>query len=158
MPTETEIHLGRGVGELLFGSSRDEVRAYLGEPEEIRYYSFDDAGKDRTEAWDYDQRGISAHFDAEEDYMLGTLDADSDTFTLNGVALVGRTKKEVLAAVSALDLGPMETEDMSSQESPDRERVGFDSASLNLWFEDGLLESIQWGPFWIDEDHRAWPK
>jgi len=156
MYKNTDIRLGKGIGSLLFGSSKDEVRAYLGEPDEVGQYSYDGEGFDRYETWEYEDLGILATFDEEDGFVLGTLSAYSDTCSLNGRPLIGKAREEVLKAISALDPGPMTSEDMSSES--DLELLSFDSISLNLYLEDGVVNDIQWSPFWLDEEHQDWPK
>jgi len=156
MYKNTDIRLGKGIGSLLFGSSKDEVRAYLGEPDEVGQYSYDGEGFDRYETWEYEDLGILATFDEEDGFVLGTLSAYSDTCSLNGRPLIGKAREEALKAISALDPGPMTSEDMSSED--DLALLSFDSISLNLWLADGVVKDIQWGPFWLDEEHQDWPK
>ncbi len=141
---------------LLFGSSRDEVRAHLGEPDEIGQYFYDGEGFDTYETWKYADLGIFATFDEEDGFVLGALSAYSDTCLLNGRPLIGKAREEVLEAISALNPGAMTSEDMSSED--DLEFISFDSISLNLWLEDGVVNDIQWSPFWLDEQHQEWPK
>jgi len=156
MYKKTDIRLGKGIGDLLFGSSRDEVLAYLGEPDEIGHYSYDREGFELYETWEYANLGINATFDEEDGFVLGMLSAYSDTCSLNGQPLVGKTREEVLQAISALDPGSMTSEGMSSES--DLELISFDSISLNLYVEDGVVNDIQWSPFWLDEEHQDWPK
>jgi hypothetical protein len=156
MYNETDIRLGKGIGDLLFGSSREEVRAYLGEPNEVGQHSYDGEGSDRYETWKYADLGILATFDEEDEFVLGTLSVYSDTCLLNGRPLIGKARDEVLKAISALNPGAMTSEDMSSED--DLELLSFDSISLNLWLVDGVVNDIQWSPFWLDEEHQDWPK
>ena len=147
MYKKTDIRLGKGIGDLLFGSSRDEVQAYLGEPDEIGHHSYDREGFELYETWKYADLGIFATFEEEGGFVLGTLSAYSDTCSLNGRPLIGKAREEVLKAISALDPGPMTSEDMSSES--DLELLSFDSISLNLYLEDGVVNDIQWSPFWL---------
>lgn len=156
MYKKTDIRLGKGIGDLLFGSSKDEVQAYLGEPDEIGQYSYDREAFDRYETWEYADLGILATFDEEYGFVLGTLSAYTDTCSLNGRHLIGKAREEVLKTIAALDPGPMTSEDMSSED--DLELLSFDSISLNLYLEDAIVNDIQWGPFWLDEGHQDWPK
>ncbi len=144
------------IGDLLFGSSKDEVQAYLGKPDEVGHYSYDREGLEKYAIWKYADLGILAIFDDEYGFVLGTLAAYSDTCSLNGQPLIGKAREEVLKAISVLDPGPM-TREVESSEF-DLELLSFDSISLNLWLEDGVVSDIQWGPFWLDEERQDWPK
>ena len=153
------IILGQGFDKLLFGSSREEVKKYLGEPDTIERYPFNlEEQKDFTEEWSYKKIGLSASFAEVDNYRLNTLEINSNHFLLEGKSLIGLTKKEVIEFILTLDYGPLESEDMSSQERPDYELISFDKVSLNLWFEKEVLTEIQWSPFWLDDEHPMWPE
>ncbi len=70
MYRKTDIRLGKGIGDLLFGSSKDEVQAYLGKPDEIGHYSYDREGLENYETWKYADLGILATFDEEYGFVL----------------------------------------------------------------------------------------
>lgn len=152
------IILGRGLGDLLFGSSREKSELVLGEPDKIDRYSYDREGLDKTEAWFYQDLGLSLHFDGQENFKLGTLEVSSDQFLLNGERLINRSKDDVLSFVKNQKLGDYDSEDVSCVEFPDYELLTFDDVSLNLWFESGVLSEIQWSPFWSDDGQEVWPK
>lgn len=163
MNVPTTIELGRGLGDLLFGSTRKEILAILGEPEKIDSYA-DDGSDDsdteaKIEAWYYYRYNLNLHFDASDDFKLGTLEVYGDEYSLNGACLIGCSKEEVFELISGFDFGPPEVEDMSYDQLPElkRELVSFDTMSLNLYFEKDVLSEIQWEPFWIDDDTVEWP-
>ena len=51
-----------------------------------------------------------------------------------------------------LNLGEVNLEDYSSEESPDLQLVTVDDAGLNLWFESNLLTEVQFSQIWEDEE------
>ncbi len=54
---ENEIILGTGMGPLRFGATMDEVRALMGEPEEIEESEEEDEFE--HQAWNYLEEGYS---------------------------------------------------------------------------------------------------
>ena len=63
-----EIRIGKGLGTLTFGNTRQQVKAMLGEPTDIEKYSLSDTDDDSTESWHNDELDISLYFDEENDW------------------------------------------------------------------------------------------
>ena len=61
----TDVIPGLGLGNLKFGSTRELVKKEIGNPTEIEKYALDDDDDDITEAWHYDEDGLSISFDQE---------------------------------------------------------------------------------------------
>lgn len=150
------IKLGIGLGELKFGATRDEARAHFGDPEEV---AVDEEDGDSSEAWYYWESGLSLHFDQEDDFRLGTIETSSPTATLNGTAMVGLSKADVLELLSRA--GMDDTDESYHDVGEDGERreclIEVDSKNLSLWFEDDELTATQWSYFLNDDDLPIWP-
>ncbi len=69
------IKFAIGLGDLKFGASRDDVELYLGDEYEIDDYEIDEY--EDSIMWLYRRTGISLSFDAEENYVLVTLETDN---------------------------------------------------------------------------------
>jgi hypothetical protein len=157
MNNQRNIILGKGLDNLLFGSSRKESKTAFGEPDKIDRYSYDSDDLDNTEDWIYHDLGLSLNFDAQEKFKLGTIEISSEDYKLNGEILINKTKEEVISFARNHNFGEYESDDLSSVEVPDYELLSFDDVSLNLWFENGTLTEIQWFPFWLDDENQIWP-
>ena len=70
MSKAQHIMLGKGLADLPFGATRDEVSAIFGEPEEVDQI---DLGDEESIAWHYWNLGISLNFDESENYQLCTM-------------------------------------------------------------------------------------
>ncbi len=151
-----QIHVGKGLGTLTFGNTRQEVKAMLGDPSDVEKYSLSDDGGDSTEAWHYDDLDLSLSFDEENDYRLSSIAVSSEDYTLEGISLIGKQKEEVLAEVENHQWGAPEEEDEISEDNPDNSLVHIDKSSLSLWFEKGELTELQIGPFYKN-DGILWP-
>lgn len=154
-----EIRIGQGLGNLRFGISRDEVKKMLGEPTDKEVYDLTDDPDfedDETEAWHYDDRGISVSFDQINDWKLTSIVVGSPEFTLDGQTLVGRSKDEVLEVFSKGPWGEIEEDEEIGGDQSGDSLVYVEGASLSLFFESNTLSEIQWGPT-VKDGQIIWP-
>jgi len=151
-----DIRPGIGLGSLVFGNTREQVRALLGEPSEVERYALSEFEDDETEAWHYDELFLSLSFDQEHDWKLSSLAVSSDEYTLEGESLVGRKKDEILEEFRKRQWGePVEDEEIS-REDPRNSLYHVEQGSLSLWFEDDEVTEVQIGPHVRDEE-VIWP-
>ncbi|MBN1953175.1 MAG: hypothetical protein JW801_18365 [Bacteroidales bacterium] len=148
---------GYGLGTLKFGTTREDVKALLGEPDETESYAFEESPVDTTESWHYDELELSMSFDEEADWRLTTVSVSSDEFILERFHPVGMRKEELLAELSRLDIRDLQHEDYSTDETPNQELYSSEDLAMNFWLEEGVVSEIQWGPLFIDEDTVDWP-
>ncbi|MFA5298751.1 MAG: hypothetical protein WC389_11155 [Lutibacter sp.] len=153
-----EIKLGYGLGSLKFGMTRDEVKAMLGKPSFIDKYSHSDTENDLTESWQYDDLLLSLSFDEEEDWKLIMISVSDDFYELEGKSLIGLPQEELLEQLEEIDLGEWYIEDCSEDDTEDQNVIESEEKSINLWINDGILDEIQWTPFFIDDDTIKWPE
>lgn len=150
------ISLGQGLGDLKFGSSREQTIAILGQPSEKDMFSLSDEEGDDSEAWHYDTLDISLSFDEENDWKLTSIAISSPDYTLNGMSLIGKTKEEVLAELEKNDWGEIEEDEEIAEDNPDACLLYLDEVTLSLWFDEDILTELQWGPF--HKSHEIiWP-
>jgi len=153
-----DIKFGIGLGVLKFGMSREQVKTILGEPNEKELHYDEDINVDASELWHYDDLDVSISFDQEEDWKLVTLAVTSNSYQLNGKSLIGMNKKALLSELKNSQIDDLDIEDLSSEESPNHVLLSSFSLGVNFWLDDGILEEIQWGPDFIDDDTIKWPK
>jgi len=155
---EKNIKLGKGLDKLKFGMTRDQVTDAIGEPNEIENYNPLEEDEGESIAWHYDELELSASFDEEDDYRLTSIAVSSSEYLFEGVNLIGLSEEEVMQQIELMDLGDVELETME-EESALQSVGSIQEVSLNLWFENGELSEIQWGPFWDEEeDSYIWPE
>lgn len=153
-----EIKPGYGLGVLKFGMTRDEVKLLLGEPSYIDKYSHSDSDEDLTESWEYEKLFLSLSFDEEEDWRLLLISVSSDFYELEGKSLIGLNQEELLDELDEINLGKLNLEDCSESKHEDQKVIEVDEKSINFWINDGVLDEIQWSPFFIDDDTIKWPE
>jgi hypothetical protein len=152
-----EIKPGTGLGNILFGMSREQLKGILGEPEEIESTTHDEAGEDITESWHYDEIEVSVSFEKTEDWKLCTIAVSSPDVVLNGKSPIGLSAKEITDLLKTMDVKSPVTEDWSSADAPDYHSITAEELEMVFWIEDGEVMDIQWGPYFVDEDTIRWP-
>lgn len=147
-----EIVPGKGLGELKFGMSRDEVLSLLGKPDDVDTYDDDEIEDEGSESWHYDDLEISLSFDEEEDWVLTTIAVSNPSHTFMGHELIGLRKSELLAVLESLEINNLDIEDWSSEEVPNHLLISSNDLQINFWLEDEIVSEIQWGAFVEDDD------
>ncbi|TPW13360.1 MAG: hypothetical protein FD130_1586 [Halothiobacillaceae bacterium] len=153
----TTIKLTYGLGNLPFGATEDEVEAYLGAADEIE--SIGDPNDEHI-TWHYKSLLGYVCFDEIDDFRLGTIETSLPGATLNGVALMGRGKDEVRRQLKGVTTGRYEESHHDYERSGDARvcLLTYGDQSLNLWFTDEILTSIQWGYLISEDDEVVWPE
>ncbi len=128
------ILLGKGLDDLPFGATKEEVEAVLGKPEETDEL---DMKGEKSDAWHYWELGISANFDESQEFRLSSLDVASPEVLLFDEAMIGKPIAEVKEFLAGKKIG-------EPVEEVQRGLI-YDDANLSLWFNGGDLEEIQWG-------------
>ena len=136
----TTIKPGIGLGDLRFGSTRDEVEVYLGKPDRLE----SELEPGACPMWYYDSIGVSISFD-DDDLRLNIIETSSPSATLNGHTLIGKTKDEVMSFIESNISGSHEEERYDLDGDSRGCELYFSSQSLHLWLEDDILTEIQWG-------------
>lgn len=151
---ENEIILGTGMGPLRFGTSMDEVRTLVGEPEEIDESEDDDEFE--HQAWNYyeDDHLLSLYFDREDDFRLSCIETDNPGLRLFGEPIQGRPLDEIRGLMERNGQGTAELETMEGGEM----RLSYEKAMIDLYFEEGRLQFVNFGVFISDDLEVQWPK
>ncbi|BDD07853.1 hypothetical protein FUAX_02850 [Fulvitalea axinellae] len=134
---EMQILIGEGLGPIRFGNTRDDVRDCFGEPDEMEHTKDDELGK--VESWHYDDMEISLSFFEEDGWELGIISVSAPEYKLKDTKMIGLTMDEAVKTANKLKLGkPVKDEENGL--------VNVFDSELILWFEEGHLAEIQWGP------------
>jgi len=153
-----EIKPGYGLGVLKFGMSRAEVKLLLGDPSFIDKYSHSDSKNDLTESWDYDELNLSLSFDEEEKWKLMMISVASDFYELKNENLIGLGEEKIINKLKVLNFQNLDLEDCSERDDENHKVIEVEDESINFWFNDGVLDEIQWSPFFINDDTIKWPE
>jgi len=148
---------GEGLGDLKFGMQRADVKALLGEPDEVESQSHDDDDEDITESWHYDEIEVSLSFDKVEDWKLCTIAVSNPEVKMHDKKVIGLSKDGLVEALKKMKITNLSYDDWSSAEMPDSMTITADDDEIVFWIEDGTVMDVQWGPLFIDEDTIKWP-
>lgn len=157
IPTGNQILPKRGLSQLFFGTTRQQIRERLGEPDEIDVVT--DSDGFTSESWHYDEWGVSVVIEEMEDWKLTTIAVSEEEFTLGELQIIGKSKEEAVKLLKTLNLGQFEEEDWT--ENNDEESMillAFPEVWLNCWLSDGVVTEIQWGVPYNDDDEAIWPE
>jgi hypothetical protein len=149
------VRPGIGLGELLFGVSRDVVRGHLGEPDEVDEDYLCPCPEVR---WHYEDLGLTASFDGEEGFRLWSLRVTSEEAGLFGHRLIGCPEGRVRSVLGRMGLGPVEEELLEFSDHPSLGWLRYPDRGLDFWFQEGRLDSIQWNPLIGSGDEFLWPR
>lgn len=133
------VLLGKGLTDLPFGASQEDIKAVLGEPEETDKI---DLGDETSIAWHYWEIGLSLNFDESKDFTLSTIDVADPEVTLFDTRVIGMSKDEARAFLADKPVGEVEEEG--------EDGLAYETSGMNLWFVGGDLHEVQFGI--IEED------
>lgn len=152
-----EIIPGVGLGNLKFGMSREEVEGILGKPDhqEITHYGDDES--DKSDAWEYHPLRLDLSFEEAENWRLVIISVSSEDYVFRGSSLIGLDFDELMEELEVLKVSDLEIEDMSSEDHPNQKLISSEELAINFWLHDNILEEIQWGPQFIDDNTINWP-
>jgi len=136
-----EIIPGKGIDQLTFGISRDEVKKIMGEPNDTDMYSYSEDSE--TETYFYDEQGLSFSFDSEEDFNLCEIAIDTEEPHIGNTVKIGVSKDDALKFAAENGYGEPQYEELEGEEFKDQELISFPAKGINFWAEENTITSIQ---------------
>lgn len=135
-----EIYPGKGLGDLKFEMSYDEVEKMLGEPDEVinQNEEFDEP---ETLTAFYDELGLALYFeqnDFDEPLLLQSIDIDNENVSFKNKKFYNLSKVEI---VEFFKKNTDEKPEISTDDD-DVEIYDFQESGISLQFEDKQLISI----------------
>lgn len=136
-----------GLGDLKFGMTTKQVHDLLGQPDEEELLD-DDEHMD-TLIYHYDEQDISLFFEGEDkEKILVNIETDNPDATMYGKNVFALKKSEIIDMMKAQGFKDMDTEvHEDNLEYPDENRVSFDEAMTDFFFEGDILTAVSWGEF-----------
>jgi len=145
-----EVKPLKGFGELTFGMTVEQVKEYLGEPDETE--TLDDLDDEETLIYHYDNYDISAFFEGEgEEKFLVNVETGNSDATLYGKSVFAMNEQEIIKLMKENKFVEMDDEELEDEEHQNERRVSFDEAMMDFFFEDEILIALSWGNFFYDE-------
>lgn len=121
-----------GLGEMHFGLSQEDVKAMLGEPNEIDEADTD--LDDGLEFWHYDERELSVAFDEMHDNQMISMAVSSNNYTLKNQSFIGKSADEIIEFLEK------ENMDYNQEESV----ISVGDINLNFWMDENQCSEVQW--------------
>ena len=153
-----EIKPGIGIGEIKFGITEEELIKLLGKPHRVKCGEYVKNSGDLNLELIY-RKGLSFTFDSEDNFRLCTICVNDNGYKIYGRDIIGLPMNAVKSFMSKQVGEVPKYEDWSSIESPDHILLDYDSLGIFLWFNDDLLDEIQFSYLFYEDDNTVkWPK
>lgn len=132
------IELKKGIGNLMFGMTLEEVKQILGEPTEME--TIDNGMEEETLVLHYDDQNLTLFFEGETK-LLNCIDTDNEDTVLFGQKIYTLTEKEIAQLMIANNYF---AEDIETESWGER-RVTFIEGNIDFFFENDELMSVVFG-------------
>ncbi|GEM_PF-184704 len=152
-----KIEPGFGLGSIKFGMLPSDILEVLGRPNQIEVHSYSTDKKDLRENWHYNDYELQLSYGSEDDWRLDLIAINSDYYSLFDLIQIGQSRTNVEKILKDKKFTNLIYEELSTLDSVDYKLITIDELSLNLWFDEGELSEIQWGPKFKDEETIIWP-
>jgi len=150
-----EIVLGKGFDKIRLGMEKSEVEQLLGKPNDMEEHIYPEGGS--SETYSYYEEGFDLTFESENESRLSYISVFKDDFHIDNKINIGQTKNELLQIIEKEGFSEPDIEDVGGDEYPGNELIFLKDENLNLWLSDNVLDEIQFGPFWEDDETPIWP-
>lgn len=151
------IKIGQGLENIKFGITKEELKAILGESDEIESFPPDTIDDLPSENWHYDELELSISFVDDEGWKLESFAVSAPNFELEGKRLIGLSLDNAVAILEKLEIGDLLHEDLSDEEDSDYQLISVSNKSIYFWFDDEILKEISWGPIYDKDNNPVWP-
>jgi hypothetical protein len=150
------IQIGKGFGNIKLGMKEADIEKILGEPDDVDEIVYPDGEVSKT--YNYEQLGIDLTFESDNENRLSYISFFDEQFHIMEKIRIGIGKEKIKELARKKEFSEPILEDLSDEEFPDNELMSFDRENLNLWFTQEMLDEIQIGPKWKDDDTPIWPE
>ena len=141
-----------GLGSLKFGMTTAQAIEIVGKPDDEELLDDDELAE--TLIYHYDEQDISLFFEGESDKkILVNIETDNPDATMYGKKVFALKRDEIIVMMKGKGFEDMDTEvHEDDHEYPDENRVSFDEAMIDFFFEGEILTAVSWGEFPFDEE------
>ncbi len=145
---DIDILLGKGFENILFGMPKELVENTLGIPNSVHIDNY--KKDDQYERWEYLELKTDLWFHKDEGDMLDSIETENSLFLLNGHKIIGMELTNFEKIISEFDFS-----DLTKDE--EQEKYSSERKSINIWYEEEVISSIQWGYLFDKEDEPIIP-
>ncbi len=142
---------GKGMGNIIFGISKEKLVELLDEPDALDNSEEDD---EICEHYYYDDLDVAFTFSSAEGNKLLVITIGNPQYLVAGKLHTGMDMPEALRLIDELGWEEAEIEEVEK----DNFIYNYGNTGVDVWFEDGVLTGFQMTPQWKDDDEIAWPQ
>ena len=135
----------KGYGEIPFGMTLDEAVKELGMPEFYEELSDMEETGNRSIYYEYESLETNIYFEGVTKSVVACFETENREATLYGKPVFDLTKKEIIDLMKEHGFKELEEEN-----EDDEQRVSFEDALIDFFFEDEMLTAVSWGVL-VDE-------
>ena len=132
------IELKKGIGNLVFDMTMEDVKQIMGEPTEME--TIDNGMEEETLVLHYDDQNLTLFFEGENK-LLNCIDTDNEDTILFGQKVYELNEKEIAQLMIANNYF---AEDIETESWGER-RVTFIEGNIDFFFENNELMSVVFG-------------
>ena len=141
MLPDYEIVLGKGIGNILFGMTREEIEEILGDADEIVLSEDNDFSP--CESYAYNSIRCMFSFDSEHEYRLIKISVENDFFHIGHKIRVGLRKEKLIKVCEELNFGENIVKQIDTEELLPQELISYNQVGLHFLLDDGIISAIQ---------------
>ena len=129
----------KGLGEIHFGDTSENVIRHLGQPEDLENIEDDDSFN--TVVLYYWEAGVTVFFEGKGKSVVSCIEVENPQATLFGKSIFEMTEQDIISMMKEKGYELAEVEHETSGER----RVSYDDAMIDFFFSEGDLIAVNWG-------------
>ncbi len=145
-----QIQIGHGIGALVFGMARDNVRNAIGEPSEIMKPN-EDLHPDSTD-WKYNEIQLTARFYDNHEGRLAWLESSYSDLLLFNKRIIGMGEQEIVELMKNNGYPEYEID-----EYPSFNVVDFGDSWISFDTSYRMVREVELGTQMDDDENYIWP-
>jgi hypothetical protein len=134
-----EITPKKGLGEIHFGNTSEQVITWLGQPEDVE--NIEDSDGFNTVVLYYWELGVTVFFEGREKSVVSCIETENPEAKMYGSEIFDMDEKDIVALMTSNGFEIAEIE----METSGERRVSYDDAMIDFFFLDGDLVAVNWG-------------
>lgn len=149
---EQKVLPGVGLGQLILGSSKDEVTELLGKPSHEEVLDYGDGVP--IHMWEFEDEELSVTFAQDDGFRLGSITTGHDATTLFDLPIIAISEADLLKT----KFGSMAAPELEEDGDEAGKYYGWDDENLSCWVADGFVISISIMPLYDPSGEiPVWP-
>lgn len=147
------ICIGKGLKNIFFGSTVEQIIKFIGKPD------VEETEEDGDLNLFYKHLNLKFTFWSEYNNYLGCISTERETAVLNDCKLIGKEESEIKIFIEKTLKARISEEKRCVHDNGDIQSwIEIDELNITFWFLNGILYLIDWFCEWIDNDTPNWPR